>query len=520
MQDIVNKIIDPLTNLVGGHLPGIGAAIAILIIGWLVALIASKIVRGIFRRTNLDSKLAEWLGGKEKGGSINIANGASKGVFYLIMVFVLVAFFQTLGITQITEPLNKFLNQLFEYAPKLLGAGVLCLVAWIVATILRAIVSKLLGSTNIDKRFGGKAGNEEGKSIPLSKSLSDAVYWLVFLFFLPAVLTALDLVGILEPVQGMVDKILGFLPNIISAAIIFLVGWFVARIIREVVTNLLIAVGADKLPGKLGLTNIFGKQGLSGVIGMILYVFILIPVLVAALNALKLEAVARPASDMLNSILLAIPNIFAAGMIMAISYMIGRMVASLITNLLSGIGFNSLFVWLGLGKKPTEGEKSPSSMAGYLVLVVIMFFAVIEACGMLGFNELSDLISQLTVFVSHITFGVVIFAIGLFLSNFISKTVKETGVGHAGLLALIARIGTLLLVGAIALRQMGLANEIIVLAFGLILGTLTIAVAIAIGVGGRTVAARELEGWIDSIKANKANKTDKPIKHKGERHAT
>ncbi len=87
---------------------------------------------------------------------------------------------------------------------------------------------------------------------------------------------------------------------------------------------------------------------------------------------------------------------------------------------------------------------------------------------------------------------------------------------HAGLLALIARIGTLLLVGAIALRQMGLANEIIVLAFGLILGTLAIAVAIAIGVGGRAVAARELEEWIDSIKTKKQNKR----KHKQEGHAT
>lgn len=58
-------------------------------------------------------------------------------------------------------------------------------------------------------------------------------------------------------------------------------------------------------------------------------------------------------------------------------------------------------------------------MVGYLILVVIMFFAVIEACGMLGFDELSDLISQLTVFVRHITFGIVIFAVGLFLANFI-----------------------------------------------------------------------------------------------------
>ena len=515
MRDIINKIIDPVTNLVGGHLPSIGAAIIILIIGWFVALIISKIVRGIFRRTNLDNKLAEWLGGKEKGKTINIASGVSKGIFYLIMTFVLVAFFQTLGITQITEPLNKFLNKLFEYAPKLLGACGLCLVAWVVATVLKAIVLKLLAATNIDERFGGKAAlMEEEKAISLTKSFSDAVYWLVFLFFLPAILSTLDLIGILEPVQGMVDKILGFLPNILSAAIIFVVGWFVARIIQKIVTSLLIAIGTDKLPEKIGLANVFGKQALSGVIGIILYVFILIPVLIASLNALKIEAVAQPASDMLNSILLAIPNIFAACMVLAISYMIGRMAASLVANLLSGVGFNSLFVWLGLRKEPAEGGKSPSSMVGYLVLVVIMFFAVIEAGGLLGFKELSDLISQLTVFVSHITFGLVIFAVGLFLSNFVSKTVKETAVVQAELLALVARIGIIVLVSAIALRQMGLANEIIVLAFGLILGAIALAVAIAIGIGGREIAARELEGWVDAVK------TKKSIKGKDESHTS
>lgn len=79
---------------------------------------------------------------------------------------------------------------------------------------------------------------------------------------------------------------------------------------------------------------------------------------------------------------------------------------------------------------------------------------------------------------------------------------KETGVVPADLLALIARIWAIVLVSAIALRQMGLANEIITLAFGLILGALAIAiaVAIAIGIGGSEIAAPELEGWIDAVK--------------------
>ena len=64
---------------------------------------------------------------------------------------------------------------------------------------------------------------------------------------------------------------------------------------------------------------------------------------------------------------------------------------------------------------------------------------------------------------------------------------------HAGLLSGIARVAILVLSGSIAIRHMGLANEIVGLAFGLILGAVAVAVAIAFGIGGRNVDARKLE---------------------------
>ena len=64
-----------------------------------------------------------------------------------------------------------------------------------------------------------------------------------------------------------------------------------------------------------------------------------------------------------------------------------------------------------------------------------------------------------------------------------------------------ARIAIIGLAGAIALRQMGLANEIISLAFGLIIGAIALALALAFGVGGRETAAKELEEWVKSMKS-------------------
>jgi hypothetical protein len=456
--------LEQMAQLVGGYIPNLIAALAILVVGWLVALIISAIVRGALRRTTLDNRLARWVVGEEAAKAVEVERQIARGVYYLLMLFVLIAFFQTLGLTLITEPLNQLLIQVFEYAPRLLGAGLLLLIAWIVASALKLVISRVLSAAKIDERLGSGAGLEEEERVPLAQTLGNAVYWLVFLLFLPAVLGALALEGLLQPVQGMINQILGFLPNIFAAGLILAIGWFIARIVQRIVTNLLAAVGADQLSERVGLASVLGKQQLSGLLGLVVYVLVLIPVLIAALNALALEAITRPASNMLAVILEAVPAIFAATLVVMIAYVVGRVVAGLITSLLTGVGFNAILARLGLGKEPGEGERTLSEIVGYLVLVAIMLFAAIEASRLLGFVLLADLVAQFTVFAGQVV----------------------------------------LLAGAMALRQIGLANEIINLAFGLLLGAIAVAVALAFGLGGREAAARELEEWLQSVKSKRS----------------
>jgi hypothetical protein len=391
----------------------------------------------------------------------------------------------------------------------LIGAVILLVIAWIIATIVRLIVSRALGAVKLDERVssGAKEGEEEEgsekQSVPLTQIIADGLYWLIFLLFLPAVLSALGLQGLLTPVQELLNKFLGFLPNIIAAGLIGVIGWFVATIVRRIVTNLLTAVGIDRLGERVRLSI-----SLSSIIGIIVYVLILIPVLVAALNALALDALTQPVSNMLGIILSAMPKIFAAGIVLAIAYFLGKVVAGLVTSLLTGVGFNAIMSKLGLGKEPaegesTEGKRTPSEIVGMLVLVAIMVFAIFEASNLLGFAVLSNLVASFTVFAGHIILGLIILGIGLYLANLVAKAVHASGTANAGLLALVARVAILALVGAIALRQMGLANEIIQLAFGLLLGAMAIAAAIAFGIGGREIAARKLEDWSEAIKKAK-----------------
>ena len=495
MQEMFNKTIDSI----GAYLPNLIGALAILVIGWLVAFAVAALVRTVLRRTTLDNRLTRLLFGAEAEKSVPVENTISKGVFYLLMVFVLVAFFQALQLTAITEPLNNLLDTIFGYLPCLFGAGILLLIAWMLATVLRRVMLGILQGAKLDERISGQA-ETKAKSIPLSKTLSDVVYWVVFLLFLPGILDALRLQGQLEPIKTLLNRVFEFVPNILGAGLIILIGWFIARLVRQVVTNLLVAAGLDRLSDRMGLADTLGEMKLSGLIGLVLYILILIPVIIAGLNALKLDAVTQPASAMLGKIMDALPLLFGAALVVVISYVVARIVATLVTNVLAGMGFNNVLINLGITKKPAQGAKTPAAIVGMLALVTIMILASIEAARMLTFDTLADLLAKLLVFGGHILMGLIILGVGMFLANIVAKSVQESGRANAPMLSTVARVVILVLAGAMALRQMDIANEIVNLAFGLLLGAVAVAVAIAFGLGGRESAARLIEEWRASTK--------------------
>jgi len=501
MQTFWNQI----TQVIGGFIPNLVGALIILVVGLIIAWIVSAVVRGLLRRTKLDDRIAGWISGDGADGKpMEVENVVGRVAFWLVMLFVLIAFFEALGLTIITDPLNRLLSVIFAYIPQILGAAVLLLLAWIIASAVRWLAVRGLGALKLDKRLGDSAGVEEER-MPVTKSIGDALYWLVFLLFLPLVLDALNLQGLLVPVQDMVDALLGFLPNLFAAGLLLLVGWFVAKLVQRIVTNLLEAAGLDRLSERVGLKSAIGEQSLSGLIGLLLFILILIPVVIASLNALQLEALTAPASNMLNEFLGALPNIFAAALLLIITYVIARLVTALVTTLLAGIGFDTVLVRIGLTRaEPGEGQRTPSEAVGYLVLVVIMLFASIEAAGLVGFAELATLLAGLTVFLWRVVLGLVIFGIGLWLGNLAGNAIEAGQSANAKLLALVARVAIWLFAGAIALSQLGLGSEIVNLAFGLTLGAVAIAVALAFGLGGRELAGRELEKWRATLESDES----------------
>jgi hypothetical protein len=491
---------DTVVNTLGGYLgqgvARIVVAVLVLIIGWLIARFIANVVERLLVRLGVDKRVNKATEGT--GTSMSISKIVGQVIFWLLMLVVLAQFFLVLNLTMVSALFGSFLGSVVAYLPFLAAATVLVIVAWLVAKVLKLLVSKGLRAVGVDKRASEGAGLQEGQ-VPLSQSVGEAVYWLVWLFFLPAILGALRLESLMVPVQNLVNAILLYLPHLVAAALILVVGWFVARIIQRIVTNLLRAIGTDRLGERLGMAQVLGKQTLSGVIGLVVYILVLVPIVIAALDALQIASLTTPLSNMLAAILAALPRIFAAALALIIAYVVARLVAKLVTTLLTGIGFNALPARLGLGSAPAEGQRTASEIVGWVVMVAIMVFAVMGAASLLGWTALTLLLSEFVVFAWHIIIGLIVFGLGLWLADVIAKMIMESNLNQRRLVAMLARVAIVALALAIALRQMGLANEIINLAFGLLLGAIAVAVAVAFGIGGRDLAKLQLEKWYKAV---------------------
>ncbi|WP_414546275.1 mechanosensitive ion channel [Nostoc sp. CCY0012] len=506
VQGIVAQLIAFVPRLLG--------AAALLLIGWLIAAIAAAITRSILNRTDLDNRIAAGITGRQDVP--NVEKFISGLIFWGIILLTVVAVLQTLELEVVSRPLNNFLDQVIGFLPKLIGAGILLVVAWLLATIVKIITVRGLQALRLDERLNQETQDDTTNlnQVSLSETIGNALYWFIFLLFLVPVLDTLALRQALLPVQAVITEILSILPNIIGAGLIAAIGWFVANVVRRIVTNLLASTGINHLGSRMGLSSGVGTQSLSSIIGTIVYVLILIPVAIAALNALRIDAISVPAIAMLQLVLNTLPAIFTAVAILLVSFFVGKFIADLVTSILTSLGFNNIFTVLGLpsltratavspeeqAASPRSAVRTPSEFAGVIVLVGIMLFATVAAVNILNIVALTALVTGILIILGRILAGLIVFAIGLFLANLAFHLISSSGDRQARILGQVARIAIITLVSAMALQQIGVASDIVNLAFGLLLGAIAVAIALSFGLGSRDIAREQVQNWLDSFK--------------------
>ena len=461
------------------------AAIVILLLGWIIALIVAAGVKKLLQKLNTNHRLSSATGHKP-----NIENLLSKLVFWFVIILAVVGALNVLNISGVSDPFSNMVSRVLAFIPNLLAAVAVGFIGWILAGLVKAGLTNVLARTEMDEKLSNEVGVGS-----LSSNIGEIFYWLVLLLFLPIVLSILGLTGLLIPVQNMVNEAVAYLPNLLIAGVIIFVGYILAKIVRGIVEGLSNSLGLQTQAEKIGL---FKNSNVSKFLGSFVFAIIIITALIVAFEALGIEAISQPATAMLNQIMYAIPQIIAAGLILIVAYVVSRFVGRLVAELVSGAGVDEIPMKLDVQR--FLGKTRVSDIIGCLIVFFTMLFAVSEAADRLGLEQISVLIAMFIQFGASILLGAVILVVGFWLANVVANVIQRGEYNSSRWLGNLVRILIMGLVIAMGLRAMGIADSIVNLAFGLTLGSVAVAFALAFGLGGRQPAERLLSDLLDKAK--------------------
>ncbi len=391
------------------------------------------------------------------------------------------------------------------------GAIIILIVAHFAAKAVKWTIAKGVDRLPFFARRDGASPSTAKPMVDVGERVGEVGYWLVWLLGFMAALTVLRLEAVVTPLYDMVRGFLNYLPAVVGAVLIFFIGFVLATIVRRMVEAAVEAMELDRRLVDAGLTHTPRGPGLARLLGILTFTLIIIPVAIAALDILNIEAISNPATAMLNNVLMTIPRVIGASLIIFIAYVIGRWVMTLTEEGLKSIGFDDIITSIANAEPVRVGRERmdltpgvetirfsafpPSRMIGLAVLIGIILFAAVEAARMLEFGDMAAMLSEVLTLATRVLFGAVIIALGILLANILAAASSKEGKPTSEIISTLVRWGVIALATAVGLRFMGLANDIIVLAFGLILGSVAVAVAIAFGIGGRDAAKKLLDRW-------------------------
>lgn len=498
-----SEILLPLWQRLAAAIPGVAKALLVLLIFWIVGILAGAGVRKGLGLTRLDDRAVEdWgLGGMletSEGKARSLERMAGSLVKWFILLFGFVAFFQALDLAMVAGPLQGIVAEIVGVVPNLLKAGLILLVYWIIASLLRLGVSRGLGAVGFDDRAARYLPEREvkGKMVRPSGLAGRLVFYLVLLFGLPPFLDALGQRALVAPLGEMLEKTLAFLPNVVAAAVILFLGHVIATIVRELVTNFLAAVGADAGAKRLGLGEAVEKLKVSEITGSISYFFIIVPVVAAAVDSLGIRAVSEPVTATLATLLAAVPLLFVAGIVTGVGYFLARIVSRILGSFLEGVGFDLLPEKLGLDFLRSESPKAkPSAVVASVVMLVIILLTVQQALATLELTQLSELIGRFIGYLPQVAVAVVVMFAALWLSSWAAQLATTTFGEHrrGRLLTAVTRYAILFFGLGVVLDELGVGEELVTVAVSAVLGGAALALGLAFGLGGRERAQRLIE---------------------------
>ncbi|MBE6359346.1 MAG: hypothetical protein E7057_08910 [Lentisphaerae bacterium] len=471
--------------IVAGNLPGIIGAVLVLLAGWFIALwLSHKATAGIRACMELRHRLS---GGENISLPDNTGRFAGRITYWIVMILALLAAMSLLKLEYAAVPLREFVSVIVGYLPNIAGALLLWAVARIIAGGVRMAVGKYVNREELQEQLSKKFPSAKNN---IQEYAADSAAFLVYLFFLPAILNALGIFGITAPLQAMFGVILIYLPRIAAALVVFFAGMWAAKIARKAVAGAVMLSRVDVLGKWCGFKD-FSPELPARFLGCVAWILVVIPVMIGALTALGIEMLSAPVSAFFELLLAGAGNIIAAVLVLIAAAVIAKIVARGAETLAQHAGMDKLMQHAGVDNE-RFAEFKLSSVTGKIAGLCVIVLGILGACELLYLDSIAAVIHRFAVFGGNLILSVIILLAGAVLADFAAGICRDK---LGKVLTFAVKSAVLVFAAAIALSNLNTGEVIVETAFAMILGALSVAFALAFGLGGREFAAGMLEKW-------------------------
>lgn len=511
-------------------------AIVLLLVGWIVAKLIEWAVFHALKRTDVDDRIAERLGinlllvdenGKPKQEDA-LERVVGRVFFWLAMLMVFVAVLEALGLGQAAKPLENLVHTVVQALPLIGKAAVILLLAFLVGSGLRKLATIALDRFGLDRRVEElaeqqKAEGEAEASLdapkPFSETAGQVVFWLVMLVGLAGAFDALQIEPLSGPLRNAVDQIVGLLPSLGAAALLVVGGWILGRIVRAILSNLLQSVGFDQLVERTGFSSIFGELGPSKVVGIVAMAFVVLQAAIAALDRVGLNTLSEPLTLMMTRFWATLPTIAVAALIVGLGIVVGRLLRTVVASTLRNLGFEKLMARVGFEKIANREDRlgEPSELAGFIVQISVILIAVAQALNQLDLQTWAVYVDNLLTFtITRAAVAVAIVGLGFLIGNYVRDIIharqQEPGTHGPRWIGDFSRYAILVFAFTMAVHQVGVAEDFVLVSFALLFGSLCLAAALAFGLGARDVAGEIVKQRWQSVQreSREASKPGNP----------
>lgn len=317
MEAIWNDITDQFERY------GPDVLIAILILVGFI--IAAYIVRWIIAKAVDATGFAKKANAEAKKDVKSLGASLATAAFWVIILVGVVQALTRLGLTQVTDPLNGMLQEIFDYLPRIIGAVLIFSIFAIVAGIVhKAVKAVLVFADPLPKRIG-----LADAEVDISGIAAIILASIVLIFGGIAALETLQITAISEPAIDMLQEILTFIPNVVAAVLLLTIFVVIARFTASLIERTLPATGLDSAITQLGLLRGTGLTATKVVANLAMF-FIVLLGLIAALRALNMEVITNAMYIVLD---MGASIVFGAIIIFA-----GVFIANLVTNAMDSAG--------------------------------------------------------------------------------------------------------------------------------------------------------------------------------------